>query len=214
MVIKYAIPWREVRYLHYSTIYSAYKRLLYFNILKNTYIELLKKYFKKCPNRKLKYQYTDTTCISNKYGSKLVKYNGYKKMKCTKISLITDSNGIPFNVHIANETKCDSKILLDHFYKGMLISKKLNNKNKKFMLADSIYYVNNIKTLLFNNNYISIIPPNKKNTKYVKIEKLTKKEKNIYLKRIKIEHTNNTLKVLEDLIVDMIVILIPFMVLY
>jgi hypothetical protein len=194
MVIKYAIPWREIKCVPYSTVYSSYKRLLYFNILKNTYIELLKKYFKKCPNKKLKYQYTDTTCVSNKYGSELVKYNGYKKMKCTKISLITDSNGISFNVHVANGTKCDSKVLLEHFYRGMLISKKLNNKNKKFILADGIYYVNNVKTLLFNNNYVYIIPPNKKNKKYVKIEKLTKKEKKIYSKRIRIEHTNNTLK--------------------
>ena len=50
-----------------------------FEILKNTYIDLLKKYFKKASNRKLKYQYTDTTIIPNKYGSDLVKYNGYKK---------------------------------------------------------------------------------------------------------------------------------------
>ena len=57
-------------------------------------------YFSYCTriDKKLKYLYTDTTCIKNKYGSELVKYNGHKKMNCTKVSFITDSNGIPINV--------------------------------------------------------------------------------------------------------------------
>jgi hypothetical protein len=76
----------------------------------------------------------------------------------------------------------------------MLISKELNNKHKKYMLADGIYYVENIKELLLNNGYVYIIPPNKKNAKYIKIKKLTKKETKIYSKRIKIEHTNQKLK--------------------
>ena len=69
----------------------------------------------------------------------------------------------------------------------MLIDKKLNDKNKIYMLADSIYYVKEIQDLLLNSGYVSIIPPNRKNTKYKKIVKLTKKEKSIYAKRIKIE---------------------------
>lgn len=192
--IKYAVPWRELKNIPYSTVYSSYKRLIKLNILKNTYIELLKIYLKKTPNNKLKYQYTDTTCISNKYGSKLVKYNGYKQKKCTKISLITDSFGIPINVNIDEGSKCDSKIFLDHFHNNYLIEKELNNKYKKYMLADGIYSVNNVKELLKDNDYVYIIPPNKKNTKYIKIKKLNKKEIIIYSKRIKIEHTNNRLK--------------------
>ena len=47
---------------------------------------------------------------------------------------------------------------------------------------------------MLNNKYVYIIPPNIKNTKYKKVEKLTKKEKKIYTKRIKIEHTNSWLK--------------------
>jgi len=192
-VIKYALPWRLIESIPYSTVYSSYKRLIKFNILKSTYIDLLRLYLKKSPNKKLKFQYTDTTCISNKYGSELVKYNGYKKKKCTKISFISDSKGIPINANISNGSKCDSKILVSHFNK-MLIDKNINNKNKVYMLADSIYYVEEIKNLLFNNGYVYIIPPNRKNTKYKKIVKLTKKEKKIYAKRIKIEHTNSLLK--------------------
>jgi hypothetical protein len=68
-VIKYAIPWRLIGSIPYSTVYSSYKRLIHFNVLKSTYIDLLQLYLKKCPNKKLKIQYTDITCISNKYGS-------------------------------------------------------------------------------------------------------------------------------------------------
>ena len=62
------------------------------------------------------------------------------------------------------------------------------------MLADSIYYVNEVKNLLSSEGYVYIIPPNIKNTKYKQIEKLTSKQINIYSKRIKIEHTNSILK--------------------
>ena len=80
-VIKYAIPWRLTEAISYTTVYSSYKRLLHFNIIKSTYIDL---YLKKSPNKKLKIQYTDTTCIPNKYGPELVKYNGYKKKNVQK----------------------------------------------------------------------------------------------------------------------------------
>jgi len=162
-VVKYAILWREIKTIHYNTCYSVYKRLIQFGIFKNTYIDLLRKYFKKGQNKKLKYQYTDTTCVSNKYGSTLVSYNGYKKRKCTKISLITDSNGIPINVSINNGKQNDGKILVSHF-SDMLIDKQLNDKYKEYMLADGIYYVNEVKNLLTQNKYKYIIPPNKKNT--------------------------------------------------
>ena len=62
------------------------------------------------------------------------------------------------------------------------------------MLADSIYYVNEVKNLLTNEGYEYIINPNRKNTKYKEIEKLTPKQLKIYTKRIRIEHTNNILK--------------------
>jgi len=210
-IIKYAMPWRLIESIPYTTVYSSYKRLLHFNILKNTYIDLLRLYLKKKPNKKLKIQYTDTTCISNKYGSELVKYNGYKKKKCTKISFISDSQGVVINASIHNGNQCDSKILSSHFH-NMLIDNNLNNKNKVFMLADGIYYVNQIKDLLSNNKYVYIIPPNIKNTKYKKVKKLTKGEKQIYAKRIKIEHTNSWLKNYRRMNLDMIVILILFMV--
>ena len=47
----------------------------------------------------------------------------------------------------------------------MLIDKKLNDKNKKYMLADSIYDVNEVKNLLLHERYEYIISP-KQEEKY------------------------------------------------
>ena len=111
---------RLIENIPYQTVYSVYKRLLYFGISRTTYIDLLHLYLKKFPNRKLKYHYTDTICISNKYGSKHVAYNGYKKKKCSKISFISEVQGIPINASIHNEKHNDGKILVSHFH-NMLI---------------------------------------------------------------------------------------------
>ena len=44
-IIKYGIPWRLIENVPYQTVYSAYKCLLYFGILRNTYIVLLHLFF-------------------------------------------------------------------------------------------------------------------------------------------------------------------------
>ena len=190
-IIKYANPWRS-SYINHSTLYSVYKKMLKMNIIKNTYIELLNLYIKKQPNKKLKYLYTDTTCIKNKYGSELVKYNGHKKMNCTKVSFITDSNGIPINVGIFSGSKHDSQIFIEQLNNKMLIDETLLNKNKKYMLADSGYDTNDIKQILNDLNFTSIIANNKRRKKQRII--FNAKYKRIYSKRIKIEHTNELFK--------------------
>ena len=101
-------------------------------------------YFSYCTriDKKLKYLYTDTTCIKNKYGSELVKYNGHKKMNCTKVSFITDSNGIPINVGIFSGSKHDSQIFIE----------QLNNKMLMVISERrliSFYYFSNVKLSMF-----------------------------------------------------------------
>jgi len=193
-IIKYALPWRIINNISWNTVYSTYKRLLYFDVIKNTYIELLRKYFKKAPNNKLKIQITDTTCIRNRYGSSMVNYNGYKKMKCTKVSFITDRYGIPINVYVSNGNKCDSKILLNQLNCKFLIDNELHNRYKHIILADSMYDSNEVIKELIKLNYKPIIAINKRNTKFTAIRKLTKEEIKIYKQRLHIEHINNTFK--------------------
>lgn len=194
-VIKYGIPWRTIENIPWNTAYATYKRLLKLNVIKDTYIGLLKQYFKKAPNRKLKIQITDTTCVKNRYGSDLVNYNGYKKIKCTKVSFISDVYGIPISLLVTNGTKCDSKVLIEQLKNTFLIDNELNNNNKKIMLADGLYDSKEVMDTLEALGYTPIIAVNKKNTKYKEIRKLTSKEKEIYKNRICIEHTNNKFKV-------------------
>jgi len=55
---------------------------------------------------------TDTTLISNKLGIDKIGYNPQNpKHKVSKISLITDDNGIPLMADIYNGSSYDSKIL-------------------------------------------------------------------------------------------------------
>ncbi len=194
-VIKYGAPWRTIEKIPWETAYKTYIKLLKRNIIKNTYIDLLRQYYKTAPHGKLKLQFTDTTCVKNRYGSDLVKYNGHKKMKCTKVSFITDSKGIPISVYVANGTEHDSNVLLKQLKHPFLINCDLLEQHKKIILADSGYdskqVINKLKTL----GYAPIIAVNKRNNKYRKIRKLTRNEQSLYKNRIIIEHTNNKFKV-------------------
>ena len=88
-----------------------------------TYVDLLKKYFKKYKNGKLKYIYTDTTFVPNKNGKDLIGYNRfYNRKRGTKISFITDSKGVAINVKCYVGNRYDSKILLDHLKNKNLVN--------------------------------------------------------------------------------------------
>lgn len=191
--IKYAIPWRANDKFSYSTIYSIYKKLIKHDIICKTYIKLLEKYIEVDTEEKLKIQSTDVTIVPNKYGSSLVEYNGHKKRKCSKSSQIHDSKGIVLGFKLDKGAKHDSKIFLKHLDINLLINKELNNKHKKYMLADSGYDSDLVKTKLRNLGYMDIIYPNKRNNK-IKLE-LNDNDKEIYKNRIKsTEHSYSTEK--------------------
>lgn len=55
---------------------------------------------------------TDTTIITNKFGEENVRNIHYKGKKITKISLISDRNGIPLDVNIYHGNMYDSSIYI------------------------------------------------------------------------------------------------------
>ena len=105
-----------------------------YDIFKNSYIQLLNKYLKR--NKKtLKYINTDTTFIPNKKG-----------IDCenrTKISVITNSEGVPLNIRCYKGNKHDSIIFMDQI-KNIKIDKIKNS----YFLADGAYDTKEIKNLL------------------------------------------------------------------
>lgn len=77
-VLKTGIGWRDLRsHINWNSVYKVYIKLNKNGIFKLTYIDLLKKYFKKHSNGKLKYMYTDTTFVPNKNGKDKIGYNRF-----------------------------------------------------------------------------------------------------------------------------------------
>jgi transposase len=196
-VNKTGISWRSIiSKIHYSTIYKAFKKLSSYGIFEMSYSSLLKKYFKKTPAKKLRCILTDTTFIQNKNGKTLIGYNPhYSRKKGTKISTVTDSEGITINMKLYSGNQNDATILLDHLEQKPLIGQDILSRYTKFFLADKGYDTTKIKEKLKELKMIPIIAQNKRNIKDKKLLKeLTKEEKKIYKKRIKIEHSYKTLK--------------------
>ena len=217
--VKYGSTYRSSIYLPKSTFNKIYLDLHKRNILKKSYIELLKMYFKKSPNRKLMYRFTirtllkmyfkkspnrklmyrftDTTCFVNKNGKTKVKYNGYKKRKVTKGSLETDSNGVVIKSTLNNGNMNDARIFIKDISKEYLVDKDLLERFKNYYVADSGYDTEEIKNYLNEEGFTVIIKGNKKNTKDVnklKKFKMSKYQKYIYNKRFIIEDTNSNIK--------------------
>ena len=137
---------------------------------------------------------TDTSSIINKYGIDLVSYNKYEsRKKISKISFILDVYRVLISVSL-NNGRNDGFIIMTHI-NDLLINDDVNNKYKKYMLADTIYDIHKFKNHLINNHYIPIIPQNKKNIKNENLLiSMSNKYKNIFKKRVIIEHTFGHLK--------------------
>jgi transposase len=175
--------------------HKFFQKLVRFNLFELTYIELLRKYIKKTPARKLKVQSTDTTFIRNKYGVEDVGRNKLMKgKKTTKISEITDSNGVAINIFITAGNHNDTNIIQKHL-DSMLIDHDINDKYKKYFLGDKGYCSNNLRDMLSERNYIPIIDYNNRKTKNPeKMRYLNNDELNVYKQRIIIEHTFGKIK--------------------
>lgn len=175
---------------NWNSVYQTFKYFSDNDIFKKAYIYYLKKYSKK--KGISKYILTDTTVIINKYGvNNVSKSKEYKCKKVTKISFITDVDGMPFSV-LLKPAKNDAKILVEQLQQEMMIDIKLNSK---CLLADAGYYCKQVKDELTKLNCEYIIRPNNRNTKDKnKQAKLTDAEYKIYKKRVKIENAFSVLK--------------------
>jgi hypothetical protein len=77
---------------------------------------------------------TYTSSIINKYGIDLISYNKYEsRIKISKISFITDIYGVPISISLNNGRN------------DLLINNDINNKYKKYMLANTIYDISIFK---------------------------------------------------------------------
>ena len=202
-VLETGVAWRDLRsHINWNSVYKAYIKLNKFNIFSISYTSLLHKYIQRSPNKKLRYVLTDTSFIPNKHGHNVVGYNKfYNRKKGTKVSLITDSCGAALDVKCYPGNRYDSTILLDQFKNCNLVHYNHNANQKYYFLAafalrDAGYDCRAIREKVIDMNYIPLIRQNKRRTKDKnKIIIFSKKEEEIFKKRIKVENTFNKLKV-------------------
>ena len=191
-VLKTGIPWRALRsHINWNTVYKSYIKLNKNGIFKMCYKTLLEKYL--INNKgKLRYIFTDTSIIPNRYGINKAKLNKYYKNKrVTKLSLVTLKNGIPFNVKLYGGNRNDSYIFQNQIIGDEILK---NNKHKKYFMADKGYDSKNIKTEMTKMGYVNVIPQNKRGIKDPQKIRSFKKDKIKYRKRIKVENMFNKLK--------------------
>lgn len=187
-VLKTGISWRNLRSkINYRTVFWHYKRFADNNIFNKLFNVLKTKYFKSAKFTSITDLLLDSTIIYNKCGiTKLGRNKFYKNKKSLKISLLTDSNGIPLSIFFMKGNSHDITTIDKHI-KDIVVS--LPKKHYRLM-ADKGYSSQRVYTMLDNNNISHIIPP-RRNTHLYKTYKYDKTE---YKKRIKIENIFSQLK--------------------
>jgi hypothetical protein len=150
---------------------------------------------------KTKYVIIDSQFVPNRFMSKnnVGRNVQYKSKYGLKISSIVDKNGIALSTIINSGNVYDGSVLIDTLnnmfknVKDKINPKKyeLSKKHKKYFMADAGYDSNNNINYLREMGYHPLIDYNKRNTKdleKIKEKQMTKLEKKIYKKRIKIEN--------------------------
>ena len=161
----------------------------------NFYNHLYNLYSEKDKEEKLSYVYTDTSFIINSNClHKYVERNKYIKNKFSiKLSLVTDSNGIPINMQFVKGNLHDSPLIKKHFEEiKNSLDKKEEHKTKKYFMADAGYDSKENRSFLQNKGFEVLIPHNKRNGKIIR--KFNEEEKKLYKNRIRIENTFSKFK--------------------
>lgn len=180
----------------WQSFYYHFQKFSKANVFKNTYLELLSRYFEDNKSGKLKFLSSDTSYIKNEYASD-TDFGFYKKKKTSKLSLITSSEGIAISIELMKGSVSDQEMLnknLENMFIDITVTKtnnKINNKHKRYFLADSGYDSNAIRNNIKKKNIEPIIWKNKRNIKdpdLIKKNKIKGNKLKIYKRRIKIEH--------------------------
>jgi transposase len=200
-VMETGISWDKYEgVVNKKTLFCHFRFLSKNNIFSLTYKRLADDYFTKSHMDSFKYQSVDSSFIPNKGGVEGKGRNKhYNNKKGTKLSIITQNDGMPISIMTESGNKSDIEIAhknLDNMIINPNPNKyKNNNRYKQYFLADKGYDSSALRNKLKHLGYTSIIDHNKRNIKDPKkIKKLTKKEKVIYRKRIIVENTFCKLK--------------------
>ena len=120
------------------------------NILGECYTEMVDTYMNIEETMEDGIIYTDTTVIGNKYGNENVARNKcYKNKNVSKLSLVTDSKGVPIDIKLYSGNVHDSRIACEHINESRDIDPLVKNRHKiKCLVADAGYDSGKLKRLL------------------------------------------------------------------
>lgn len=160
--------------------HNYYAKIGVYDKLFRTNIE---KYLKNTKGKTTKELSMDSSFVTNKYGKENIGRNiYYKNKRGRKITVITDTKGIPIIVSLNEGNKHDAKIAKE------VLKEIPNNESKeeKVIMADKAYDSKEIRKIIKTKKYKPIIP--KRKYKGSKRRSLKKKEIKRYRKRIIVEN--------------------------
>lgn len=183
-ILRTGISWRDLNFgTHWNSVYFHFSRFCALNIFYKFFVSIRDKYL--CGINKYVY-IVDSTFIQNKSGKQFIGRNKFFKNKnCNKISLITDSVGVPLSIFIGSGNTHDIPLLKNHFNDLFIISKK----HSITLLADKGYISKHLSHDLNSYSY-KLMTPKKSNMK----TNNTSYNPVLYKQRICVEHTFSHLK--------------------
>ena len=178
-ILKTGISWRDLRSnIKWTSAYWHYQRFIKRNIFKKLYFRVRNKALYKFNTNVL---LIDSSVIVNKYGTNKISRNKfYKNKKCNKISCVTTENGIPLSISVNKGSLHDLRFTNAHIKD---LQKTFSKNECNYFLADKAYVSSKLRNKLKFHKCELMVP--------TKINQKTKHlfDKNIYKKRINIEHT-------------------------
>lgn len=183
-VLKSGVSWRDTRsIIKWQSLFWHFQRFSKFNVFKSIFYQLRNLYSKQ---NSIELQIIDSTFIMNKFGkNKIARNKFFKNKNCNKISVVSDSHGIPLSVLINTGNVHDLSFVENHVSDLLVVTKKINSIT---LLADKGYVSRKLKESVKLKNYDLIYPKKKNMAEEIIIDS------KLYKKRINVEHTFQKLK--------------------
>jgi transposase len=160
------------------------KKFIYwssYNIFKYAYVILVNIYLEF--NINVDKLFLDASHIKNIFGKDCVGKNVYDRFrKSTKLSIITDVEGIPISMAVGPGNTHDSKMIKDTL--KLFDDIDVTYYDTQYLIADKGYYGSNISEMICNEYKMILVTPDKRTTEEINERKLKVKQINKLNKEI------------------------------
>ena len=164
-------------------------------IFKNAYIIMVNIYLEF--NIDIDKIFLDASHIKNLFGVDSVGVNVYDRFrKSTKLSIITNNDGIPISIDIKPGNVHDSKMIQNTL--KLFDNIQISYYDTQYLIADKGYYGNNISKLVADEYKLKLITPDKRSTEEIntyreKINEIKQIDKKIISETNKLKNIKNNI---------------------